>query len=86
MRNYFAHRMMSMSVRTLIQHIYPRLLAIHDLDDSIALPDPTTGNIALPTSMRDSYFWMEADGIYIIGMRIITVLLQDSKAHIVLCT
>jgi len=61
-----AHKMLAMSVRTTLQHIYPRILALHDLDDNIALPD-ANGTIAMPSIMRNSYVFMSADGIYLAG-------------------
>jgi len=63
--------------------LYPRLLAVHDLDDQIALPQIDTADtldkgeknpspypekIQMPSLMRNSYFFMEAGGIYMIGM------------------
>ncbi|KDR79957.1 hypothetical protein GALMADRAFT_242124 [Galerina marginata CBS 339.88] len=72
-RNYHIHRILSMGPRTLMHYLYPRLLALHDLDDTIALPqmvanpDGTTSErILMPSCMRNSYFFMEAGGIYLI--------------------
>lgn len=63
-RNYYAHRMLAMSVRSLIQHLYPQMLALHDLSDWIALPDET-GKVIMPSLMRNSYQFMEAHGVYL---------------------
>jgi hypothetical protein len=73
-RNYHIHRILGMSPRTLMNYLYPRLLALHDLDDHIALPqlitndDGTTAErILMPECMRNSYFQMESGGLYLIG-------------------
>lgn len=57
-----------------MHYLYPRLLALHDLDDRIALPQIVTNEdgttiekTLMPFCMRDSYFFMEAGGIYLIG-------------------
>ncbi|KAJ7821003.1 sec24-related protein [Mycena olivaceomarginata] len=65
-RNYTAHRMLSMSVRSIMHFLYPPLLALHDLAEDAGLPDPTTGRIVLPDIMRDSHLYMEAHGVYLI--------------------
>ena len=73
--------MLSMSPRDLIHFLYPRLLALHDLDDQIALPLAVEDNvdgesqnpkgqtpILMPSCMRNGHYFMEASGIYLIGM------------------
>ncbi|KAJ7031988.1 sec24-related protein [Mycena alexandri] len=65
-RNYYAHRMLSMSVRSLMQLLYPPLLALHDLAEDAGMPDPTTGRTVVPDIMRDSHLYMEAHGMYLI--------------------
>ena len=65
-RNYHIHRTLSMGVKETMHYIYPRLLALHDLDDSIALPN-SAGRIEYPSPMRASHLFMEANGIYLIG-------------------
>ena len=50
-----------------MHHLYPRLLAVHDLDATVALPRPETGFIEMPSLMRGSHIFMQEDGVYLIG-------------------
>ncbi|KAG5654425.1 hypothetical protein H0H81_002614 [Sphagnurus paluster] len=65
-RNYHAHRMNSMAIRTLTHYIYPQVMALHDLEDDVALPDQD-GHTRFPVVMRDSHMFMEAHGLYVAG-------------------
>ncbi|RXW18670.1 hypothetical protein EST38_g7189 [Candolleomyces aberdarensis] len=72
-RNYEIHRIKSMDIRSLIHHLYPRLMALHDLEDSIAVPqqieqpDGTLDTqISYPSCTRDSHYFMETGGLYLI--------------------
>lgn len=64
-RNFHAHRLSALSVRSTMFHLYPRLLAIHDLDDQIALPN-AEGWVDMPSLMRASHLFMVAHGIYLV--------------------
>ena len=36
----------------MIQYIYPRLYSLHDMPDTVGLPDPQTGSIILPPAIN----------------------------------
>ncbi|KAF8155578.1 hypothetical protein B0H34DRAFT_850182 [Crassisporium funariophilum] len=72
-RNYHMHRVLGMAPRELVRYLYPRLLAVHDLDEEVALPvrgrvegGEGEERMLMPSCMRDSYYFMEAGGIYLI--------------------
>ncbi|KAF4618938.1 hypothetical protein D9613_010130 [Agrocybe pediades] len=86
-RNYHVHRILSMSPRTLMHYLYPRLLALHDLDDEIALPQLVRTDdggkreaTLMPSCMRNSYFFMEAGGVYMIDNEETTIFWIGSSA------
>ena len=63
-----------MGACTLMHYLYPRLLALHDLDDTTALPQvvenedgSTSIKVLMPSCMRDGYYFMEGGGIYLMG-------------------
>jgi protein transport protein SEC24 len=57
-----------------VHYLYPRLVALHDLDSEIALPQmveisegTVIEKIRMPSCMRNSHHFMEANGVYLIG-------------------
>ena len=70
-----------MSIRALIHHLYPQLLALHDLEDETGLPNEL-GQISAPSSMRNSHHFMEANGIYLIGTFAVLLEFRWSHAHV----
>lgn len=65
-RNYSCRKILRMGARSIMFHLYPSLLALHDLHPTIAVPDPASGIIDFPSIMRDSYLFMSSDGVYVI--------------------
>lgn len=57
-----------MNLRSLIYTLYPCVIAIHDLSDDVAFPDPVTGRIEIPSAMRASHIYMEGHGLYLMGI------------------
>jgi len=76
-RNFHAHRVMSMGVEATIRYLYPNMIAIHDLSDDVGLPDEATGKILTPWLMPNSYLNMEPHGAYLIGKRFFELNLSD---------
>jgi len=66
-RNYYAHKLLASSTRSLIQYLYPPLMSLHDLNETIALPDPVTGRIRIPSLLRNSHIFMSSNGVYLLG-------------------
>jgi protein transport protein SEC24 len=57
-----------------MHYLYPRLVALHDLNTETALPQmvetsegTVVEKIRMPSCMRNSYHFMEASGLYLIG-------------------
>ncbi|TKX21717.1 protein transport protein SEC24 [Elsinoe australis] len=50
----------------LIQYIYPRLYSLHDMPDNAGIPDPDTGDIALPPSLNLSSQNLVPYGLYLL--------------------
>lgn len=80
-RNYYRHKLLGASVRATMYRLYPRLLAVHDLDATIALPHPETGVIEIPSLMRGSHIFMQENGIYLIDNEELQVLWVGQSAN-----
>ncbi|KAH8116706.1 hypothetical protein DFH11DRAFT_1724673 [Phellopilus nigrolimitatus] len=82
-RNFYAHRLLTMPVRTMLRHLYPRFMALHDLSDDIALPrqdgEASPTGLPLPSLMRDTFTGMHADGVYLIDNEELVVLWVGSS-------
>ncbi|KAI5121951.1 hypothetical protein M0805_002022 [Coniferiporia weirii] len=87
-RNYYAQRLLAMPVRTMLRHLYPRFMALHDLTDTIALPAPITNadgtsgdtvSVELPSVMRDTFTGMRADGVFFIDNEDVMVIWVGSS-------
>ena len=107
-RNFYAQRILSMPVLTLLRHIYPRLLAVHDLTPDAVFPllsappqqlpaeseegkqwetnaeaelvakfESTlklgSGEVRMPSLMRDTHTNMTANGIFLAGKNLIVL-------------
>jgi protein transport protein SEC24 len=84
-RNYHIHRILGMGCQSIMNYVYPRVLALHDLDDKIALPDANhEGRIWYPSHTRASYVWMEGHGIYLVGMSPFTSSSLGGFRHILM--
>jgi len=66
-RNYHAHKLLASSARSLVQYLYPPLMSLHDLNRTIALPDPVTERLKIPSLMRNSHIFMSSNGVYLLG-------------------
>ncbi|KAF7731415.1 COPII coat Sec23p-Sfb3p heterodimer component [Apophysomyces ossiformis] len=56
-----------MSVKELVWTLYPRMFALHDMNDECGMPDK--GEINLPPMIRASYERLDQKGAYFIGNR-----------------
>ncbi|EJD51294.1 sec24-related protein [Auricularia subglabra TFB-10046 SS5] len=72
-RNFHAHLVFSRSVRSLLQHLYPRLLPLHALVPEVGTVGPH-GRVVLPRALRIGHQWMQSDGLYLIENGVYAVL------------
>ncbi|WVW80627.1 hypothetical protein I302_102613 [Kwoniella bestiolae CBS 10118] len=64
-RVHYMRQFKSLSATRTINLLYPKLLAVHDLNENVGFPD-SRGKLVLPTFMRASYGWMVAEGAYLL--------------------
>ncbi|WWC65029.1 uncharacterized protein I303_107643 [Kwoniella dejecticola CBS 10117] len=65
-RVHYMRQFKSLSATRTINLLYPKLLAIHDLNEKVGFPDEK-GKLQLPQFMRASYGWMVAEGAYLLS-------------------
>ncbi|KAK4192223.1 hypothetical protein QBC35DRAFT_484600 [Podospora australis] len=56
----------SMGALELSLYLYPRMIPIHNLQPEDGFPDPTTGHLKMPPSIRASFSRVEPGGVYIL--------------------
>ncbi|KAK4203528.1 hypothetical protein QBC40DRAFT_274467 [Triangularia verruculosa] len=56
----------SMGCLELSLYLYPRMIPIHNLAPEDGFPDPTTGHLKMPPSIRASFSRVEPGGVYIV--------------------
>jgi protein transport protein SEC24 len=56
----------SMGALELSMYLYPRMIPIHNLNPDDGFPDPDTGHLKMPPSVRTSFSRVEEGGVYIV--------------------
>lgn len=56
----------SMGALELSLYLYPRMIPIHNLDPEDGFPDPETGHLKMPPSIRASFSRVEEGGAYLL--------------------
>ncbi|KAI9745875.1 MAG: COPII coat Sec23p-Sfb3p heterodimer component [Claussenomyces sp. TS43310] len=56
----------SMGALELSLYLYPRMIPIHNLNAEDGFPDPETGHLKMPPSLRTSFSRVEEGGVYIV--------------------
>ncbi|KAJ9158015.1 Transporter sec24 [Coniochaeta hoffmannii] len=56
----------SMGALELSLYLYPRMIAIHNLEPEDGFPDPQTGQLRMPPTMRTSFSRVEPGGVYLV--------------------
>ncbi|PHH54876.1 Uncharacterized protein C4.03c [Ceratocystis fimbriata CBS 114723] len=56
----------SIGAREMSLYLYPRILALHNLQPEEGFPDAETGHLKIPPAMRASFSRVEAGGVYLV--------------------
>ncbi|KAL5601416.1 hypothetical protein BROUX41_002597 [Berkeleyomyces rouxiae] len=56
----------SMGAREMSLYLYPRILALHNLQPEEGFPDAETGHLKIPPAMRASFSRVEPGGVYLV--------------------
>lgn len=56
----------SMGALELSLYLYPRMIPVHNLQPEEGFPDPQTGHLKMPPSIRTSFSRVEPGGVYIV--------------------
>ncbi|KAL2137103.1 hypothetical protein VTI74DRAFT_8735 [Chaetomium olivicolor] len=56
----------SMGALELSLYLYPRMIPIHNLQPEDGFPDPATGHLRMPPSIRTSFSRVEPGGVYLV--------------------
>lgn len=56
----------SMGALELSLYLYPRMIALHNLQPEEGFADPATGHLKMPPTMRTSFSRVEAGGVYLV--------------------
>ncbi|KAL1703941.1 hypothetical protein EV121DRAFT_270832 [Schizophyllum commune] len=79
-RVYAAHKLLSSGVKEIVRRCYPRVMAVHDLEEGACIVPDEHGRITWPTLMRASHMFMEAHGVYLADNEELQILWVGASA------
>ncbi|KAL1689793.1 hypothetical protein GGG16DRAFT_126158 [Schizophyllum commune] len=79
-RVYAAHKLLASGVKEIVRRCYPRVMAVHDLEEGACLVPDEHGRITWPTLMRASHMFMEAHGVYLADNEELQILWVGASA------
>lgn len=69
----------SMGCLELSLYLYPRMIALHNLEPEDGFPDPETGHLKMPQSLRASFAKVETGGVYLLDNGQTTLLWMHAQ-------